>query len=304
MERLDKFTNKVKRDLLKIEIKNPDEVLSEIEGFLLSIGKIIITKEKVNLNFTLSSPEVARRVIKLLKIVGFRKSLNFVEKKGKKYFEIELNIPFKRILSLNIINEEDLKVHFKPKNESCIKSFLRGAFLGSGVVRDPRKGYYLEFRFQSESSILEIFEILKIIHFDFKERYRKKYTILYLQDRENIKEFLLFLGASGSYIQILENTIIKDMKNRLTKNINLEMKNLKKTINSYLKIKDAIIYLKKNGLTKNLSSSLKETINLRIKYPYLSLNELAKKMGVSKSCINHRLRRILKLKERFTNEES
>lgn len=304
MEKLDNFTNKVKRDLLKIETNNPDEVLSEIEGLLLSIGKIIITKEKINLNFTLSSPGVARRVIKLLKKVGFKKSLNFIEKKGKKYFEIELNLPFKNILSLNIINEEDLKVHFKPKNESCIKSFLRGVFLGSGVVRDPRKGYYLEFRFQSESSIFEILEILKIIHFDFKERYRKKYTILYLQDRENIKEFLLFIGASGSYIQILENTIIKDMKNRLTKNLNLEIKNLKKTINSYLKIKDAIIYLKKKGLTKNLSSSLKETINLRMKYPYLSLNELAKKMGVSKSCINHRLRRILKLKERLINEES
>lgn len=303
MEKLDNFTYKVKRDLLKLETNNSDEVLSEIEGFLLSIGKMIINKEDIKLNFTLSSPEVARRVIKLLKIVGFRKSLNFIEKKGKKYFEIELNIPFREMLNLNIFDGEDLKVHFKPKNESCIKSFLRGAFLASGVVRDPKKGYYLEFRFQSESSIFEIFEILKIIHFDFKERSRNKYKILYLQDRENIKEFLLFLGASSSFLQILDNTIIKDMKNRLTKNINLEMKNLKKTINSYLKAKDAIIYLKKNGLTKNLSSSLKETIDLRMKYPYLSLNELAKKMGVSKSCINHRLRRIVKLKERFMNEK-
>jgi len=303
VEKLDNFTQKVKRDLLKIEINKPDEVLSEIQGLLLSIGKIIITKDKIKLNFTYSSPEVARRTIKLLKIVGFKKSLNFIEKKGKKYFEIELNILLKDILRLNIVDEEDLKVHFKPKNEECIKSFLRGVFLGSGLVRDPKKGYYLEFRFQTESSISEIFEILKVIHFDFKERYRKRYTILYLQDRESIKEFLLFLGASGSYIQILENTIIKDMKNKLTKNVNLEMKNLKKTINSFLKTKDAIIYLKKNGLTKNLSSSLKETIDLRMKYPYLSLNELAKKIGVSKSCINHRLRRIIKLKERFMNEE-
>ncbi len=303
MEKLDYFTQKVKRDLLKIEVSKPDEILSEIQGLLLSIGKIIIAKEKIKLNFTLSSPEVARRVIKLLKVVGFKKSLNIIEKKGKKYFEIELNILLKDLLNLKIIDEYDLKVHFKPKNEENIKAFLRGAFLGSGVIRDPQKGYYLEFRFQSESSIFEIFEMLKIIHFNFKERDRKKYTILYLQDRESIKEFLLYLGASASFIQMLENSIIKDMKNKLTKNINLEMKNLKKTINSYLKIKDAIIYLKKNGLTRKLSPSLRETIDLKLKYPYLSLNELAKKIGVSKSCVNHRLRKIVKLKERFMNEE-
>jgi len=303
VEKIDYFTQIVKRDLLKIDINKPDEALSEIQGFLLSIGKIIITKEKTKINFTLSSPEIARRVIKLLKIAGFNKSLKIIEKKGRKYFEIEFNILLKDLLNLKIIDENDLKVHFRPKSEEDIKSFIRGAFLGSGVVRDPKKGYYLELRFQKESSIFEIFEILKIIHFNFKDRDRKNYIILYLQDRENIKEFLLYLGTSGSYMQVLENTIIKDIRNKLTKNVNLEMKNLKKTIDSYLKAKDAIIYLKKNDLIKNLSPSLKETIDLRMKYPYLSLNELAKKMGVSKSCINHRLRRIIKLKERFMNEE-
>ncbi len=48
--------------------------------------------------------------------------------------------------------KKTLKVHFKPRGEGSIKSFLRGAFLGSGAIRDPKKGYYLEIRFNKESS--------------------------------------------------------------------------------------------------------------------------------------------------------
>lgn len=303
MEKIDFFTQRVKRDLLKIDVSNFEEALSEIEGFLLTIGKIVISKEKTILNFTLSNPEIARRVVKLLNIIKFNKSLKIIERRGKKFFEIELNMLLNDLIKLNLVDQNDLKIHFKPKNEKCIKSFLRGVFLGSGIVRDPKKGYYLELRLQMESSIFEIYEILKVIHFNFKDRERKNYFILYLQDRESIKDFLLYLGASHSYISMLENTIIKDMKNRLTKNVNLEMKNLKKTIESYIKAKDAIIYLKKRGLVETLTPSLKEVIDLRMKYPYLSLNDLAKKLGVTKSCINHRLRRVIKLKERLMNEE-
>lgn len=303
MEKLENFTKQVKRDLLKTNINSLNEALLELQGFLLSIGKIIINKESIKLNFTFSSPEVARRVIKLLKFTGFKKRLNYMERRGKKLFEIDLKITKSDLNNFNLIDSVDFKVHFKPKNENFIKPFLRGVFLGSGYIRDPLKGYYLEFRLMNESSIFEMYELLKILHFNFKERERKRYIILYLQDRNDIKELLLYLGASGSYLNMLEKTIIKDMKNDITKNLNFEINNIKKTINSYLKAKDAIINLKKRGLINKLSKPLKEVAELRMRYPYSSLNELARKIGVTKSCINHRLRRLIKLYERYINEK-
>jgi len=124
-----------------------------------------------------------------------------------------------------------------------------------------------------------------------------------LQNKEEIKEFLLFIGASQAFFKLFENSLIKNMRNELTKNLNYELKNLKKTVDAYLKARDAIIYIKEKGFYKNLSQTLKKTIDYRLRYPDLSLNELALKLGVSKSCINHRIRRIIKIAERLKNEE-
>ncbi|MDI6861278.1 MAG: DNA-binding protein WhiA [Caldisericia bacterium] len=304
MENLDLYSITVKRDLLRTKINDYNEVIAEIQGFLITCGKVILSKDYTKIVFLLSSPEISRRVITdSNKIFKTKKDIKLVKKRGKNFIEISYEIKLDDLIKSEIIDENDLKVHFKPKGENAVKSFLRGAFLGSGVIRNPKKGYYLEIRFNKESSYYEFYEITKIFHFNFKEREKDGYNILYLQNKDDIKEFLLFIGASYSYFSLFENLIMKDMKNELTKNLNFELKNLKKTVDAYVKARDAIIYIKEKGYYKKLTPALKEIVDLRLKYPELSLRELALKLGVSKSCVNHRLRRIIEIAGKLKNEK-
>lgn len=304
MENLDLYSITVKRDLLKTKPNEYEEVIAEIQGLLLTCGKVVISKEKTKILFHLSSPEISRRVITdSNKIFKTKKDVKLFKKRGKNYIEVSYEIKLDDLIKSQIIDENDLKIHFKPKGESSIKSFLRGSFLGSGFIRNPKKGYYLEIRFNKESSYYEFYEIAKIFHFNFKEREKDGYNILYLQNKDDIKEFLLFIGASSSYFSLFESLIMKDMKNELTKNLNFELKNLKKTVEAYVKARDAIIYIKEKGLYKKLTPALKEIVDLRLKYPELSLRELALKLGVSKSCVNHRLRRIINIASKLKNEK-
>ena len=48
---------------------------------------------------------------------------------------------------------------------------------------------------------------------------------------------------------------------------------------------------------KDLSEELVALAKLRLKYPEKTLQELADMLGVSKSCINHRLRRLIEIAE-------
>ncbi|MCX8094615.1 MAG: DNA-binding protein WhiA [Caldisericia bacterium] len=304
MENLDLYTNNVKRDILRTKPREYNEILAEIQGFLLTCGNIFISREKSGVIFVIPSPEISRRVISdSNKIFTGKREIKLFKLKGRNFIEISYNVKLDDLIRSGLIDEKDLKVHFKPKGEGSIKSFLRGSFLGSGAIRDPKKGYYLEIRFNKESSYYEFFEIAKVNHFNFKERDKNSYKILYLQNKDDIKEFLLFIGASQSFFSIFENSLIKDMRNELTKNVNYEIKNLKKTVDAYIKARDAIIYIKEKGYYKNLTPALKKIVELRLKYPDLSLRELALKLGVTKSCVNHRLRRIIKIAMRLKNEE-
>ena len=130
---------------------------------------------------------------------------------------------------------------------------------------------------------------------------RRNKRVLYLQSRENIKEFLGFIGASASFLSLLNQEIRKNLKGSLTTKINYEMKNIGKIVDSYLKLKDAILFLKKEGVFNELTPLLRETGEIRLRYPDKSLKEVAGIIGISKSALNHRLRRILKIKERYIN---
>ena len=168
-----------------------------------------------------------------------------------------------------------------------------------GTVTDPRKEYYLELRLSEDSSFFEIMELVQILHFNFKLRIRRNKRVLYLQSRNGIKEFLGFIGASSSFLSLLDQEIKMNLKESLTTKINYEMRNIGKIVDSYLKIRDAILFLKREGAFNNLTPALKKAAEVRLKYPDKSLREVADIIGISKSALNHRLRRILKIREKL-----
>ena len=87
----------------------------------------------------------------------------------------------------------------------------------------------------------------------------------------------------------------RETANSLNRAIICETANLDKTVAAASKHLLAIGELKNRDEFDNLAPSLKETAQARAEHPEATLQALADILGVSKSCLNHRLRKIVEL---------
>ena len=185
------------------------------------------------------------------------------------------------------------------QNKCCQKAFLRGIFLGSGCIVDPNTDYHFEITTKTKKNANIILDIMNNI-IGFEARLLKRATnlyVIYIKDSDQISMMLSFLGASKSLLDYENIRVERSIKNNINRNINCETANMGKTIAASYKQIAAIDKLEKNNVIDKLPYELKEACLLRKKYPESSLGELCKlcKEPVTKSGINHRLCKIIKL---------
>ena len=180
-----------------------------------------------------------------------------------------------------------------------VKKDLRLKFIKCGVVYEPTRGYHLEYRFKS---VDEANDTLKeLVGFNIEGKLsideKRKYAIIYIVDANTIMETLSVLGASLSlkyYKKVVDEKKRIANTNRI---VNFETANIKKTANAILRQLDDIKKLLKKYDIRALDADLKIVIRARNKYKSLNMEELAKKIGISKSALNHRFIRIRKMGE-------
>lgn len=220
--------------------------------------------------------------------------------KAEKFGEYLTSVPLK-----NILNEEFREyLDISKLNECCIKSILKGVFLGSGCIVDPLVDYHFEAIFKNKACGEYFFNLLSVLDFTPKLIKRKKQNIVYFKESEQISLFLSILGANNAVLKFEQIRVEKEVKNKINRTTNCETANLSKTINSAVKQIDAINKLKKNGKFASLNDKLKYTAKLRLKYPTESLDYIAsitakdEKNKISKSGLKHRLDKIIEIAEK------
>lgn len=96
--------------------------------------------------------------------------------------------------------------------------------------------------------------------------------------------------------------IVRDMRNSVNRLVNCETANLNKTIDAASKQIENIQFIESTvGLT-SLPEKLQEIAELRLEYPEVSLKELGEMIpsgAISKSGINHRIRKINEFAEKL-----
>ena len=96
--------------------------------------------------------------------------------------------------------------------------------------------------------------------------------------------------------------ILRDMRNSVNRLVNCETANLNKTISAAVRQIDNIKYIANTVTVEALPDKLREIAQLRVKYPDVSLAELGEMLStgpISKSGINHRLRKIDQIANRL-----
>ena len=178
--------------------------------------------------------------------------------------------------------------------QNCIPSFLRGVFLVSGSVSDPRSSYHLDFSLD-EKTAKTVSALLEKQGLAPRQTVRRGETVLYYKGSESIEDVLTYLGATKSSLEIMNAKIYKDLRNSANRLSNCEMANIGKSAGAAAAQLEAIRYLRENGLLNQLPEELRLTAVLRDENPDLPLRLLAELHNppLTKSGMNHRLCKIL-----------
>ena len=204
---------------------------------------------------------------------------------------------------LDIVNIEDYKEKLndlyeqynKIETQEEIISFLRGAFLASGYVLNPKDSYHLEFVVSSQDSVESIKKMLTNLGLNCSVTTRKKHKIAYIKDGDNISELLILLGANVGVLKFEEQRVEKEMNNNMNRVINCETGNLNKTINASKKQIEDIEFLKQHNMLELLPAKLQDICNIRLENPEYTLIDISNVLGISKSGVNNRFKKIHKI---------
>lgn len=293
------FSSEIKEELSKLaNLANKEAVKYEFLGYLAT-NHIVVEHDKKSekLKFSTENEYNINRFGKLLNNLQCTKyEIQIVGKT----FSITVSIPDLEEISYQkgqiILNQKQIKEQIN-KQEILQKAFVRGAFLGSGSVSNPKSNYHLEILLSQLENAKLILEILQNYDITFKQITKKYGYGIYAKDGEEISKFLAFIGANNSVLHFEEIRVYREIRNNVNRKVNCETANLNKTVNSALKQIEAIKYLEEKGKLEQLTDGMQEIAKLRVAHPEASLAELGAmlKKPIGKSGVNHRLKTIEKI---------
>lgn len=136
---------------------------------------------------------------------------------------------------------------------------------------------------------------------------RKKGYVLYIKEGEKITEFLSLIGAHQALLYFEDVRIVKDMRNSVNRLHNCEIANINKTVNAATRQMENIQLIEQEIGLENLPKRLREVAELRLAHPDINLKELGEMLPsgvVSKSGINHRLRKINEIADKLREKQN
>lgn len=183
--------------------------------------------------------------------------------------------------------------------------FLRGVFLACGVVSNPDSQYHLEFSVPADEKCDRLCTLITESGMKVRKSLRKGQPFLYTKDSEGISDILTFIGAMISSMEIMNAKIYKGLRNDVNRAVNCEAANIAKTVAAGTKqSEDADFIISSKGVDF-LDEDLRELALIRRENPDKSLRELGELLTppISRSGVNHRLKRISELADKLRNEK-
>ena len=183
------------------------------------------------------------------------------------------------------------------EDPGCSEAFVKGAFLAGGSVTDPEKRFHLELATSHHSVSRELRAMLLEMDLEPKEAERGAHSLLYFKKADQISDFLARIGAHVAAMNILTAKVDKEMRNTVTRQINCDSANADKTVSAAMRQNEAIRRLIKRDGLDGLPEALRDAALLRLANPEASLADLAllSNPPVTKSCLSHRLNKIILL---------
>lgn len=309
------FNSDVKEELTRIQAQCSHcdramlAALIRVEGTLFISGK-----NRYRLEVVTDAPYVARLAWRLLhETYKLRTELTTRRSVLHKTPNYLIDVPAQSglpdaLVDMGIIRDGALKLGVAEdlvNKQCCTAAYLRGAFLGSGFVSDPRGDFHFEISVESREMADDLVRMMSEKGIRAKSMQRRSSFIVYLKSGEAILEFLAFVGAHQSAL-VLENArVVKSVRNEVNRQTNAEVANQKKAAAASVDQIYAMRSVLEAYGADRLPPALREIIRLRVAYPDATLKELGDRADppLSKSAVYHRIRRIEQMARELSGKD-
>ena len=306
------FATEVKNELCFLDYSDND-VIVLLSGFVrnnysIVDGCLVLSTENAKIARFLFS--MFKRIYDVNVIIN-QGSMNNFKKKSSYNVVISDKVSFilNDLMIIDYDGNETFIDDLFVSNEDLKRDYLRGCFLASGSVNDPKTSrYHLEFLVDRIVDAKFISSLLSVFYINSKIIDRDKGYMVYVKEAEKIGDFLRVISANKAVMYYEDIRIYRDHKNMTNRLNNCEQANVDKIIDASSKqIEDINIIVNKLGLDL-VDSKVKDVIVYRLKYPEVSLGELSDIMSyetgksITKSGLNHRFRKIHEIANRLREE--
>ena len=300
------FTSEVKEEICTLKFDKADKI-SELSGIIGS------SFDGHNIRVVTESNMVARRIYSLIKDlfgiypkVTVRKGYNY----NKKFLYIVEVLENKKKVLDELGIGDFVPSLFIWADEGLARAYLRGVFLTSGSINDPKTArYHLEFNLSNLNYAEFIKKLLNSFNLNSKILHRENHYMVYVKGASEIGDFLRMISAMKAVLYYEDIRIYRDHKNMTNRLNNCEQANVDRAIETALNQVKDIKFIENNGNLDMLNEKEKIAANYRLKYPEASLLELAEIISMetetktSKSSLYYRFKKIseiaLKIKENY-----
>ncbi|MEG2298555.1 MAG: DNA-binding protein WhiA, partial [Anaerovoracaceae bacterium] len=303
------FTSETKAELARVTLKKKCCMLAEIAGFIRICGSVgLMGFGKFKIVMTTDNPAIARHYKMLIKEyfsvdvtlevgqgTGLKKGNYYILTIGDSLAELILRETGILMIreGMNFISDGIYSGIVKSKCDK--KAYLRGLFLGAGIVTNPEKEYHFEIVCQTETLANDVRKLLNsFVDITAKSVARKKEFVVYVKESSQIVDILAIMGASNQIFKYENVKITKEIRNAANRINNCDQANIDKAVAAAEKHIANIKILDQAIGIDNLPDKLKEVAYLRLENPDVSLVELGEMLNppLKKSGVNKRLLKI------------
>lgn len=305
------FTLKVKNQIIGNGLENACCKQAALAAFLRLAGSVISVNGSLGFEVVTECECAAEFFINLLEemysaeitITGAKK--DNLSGRDKITFGCRGQKAERILLELGIVAYEDggyalklLPDKYVLENDCCKQAYIKGAFLASGscvVPAENKNGYHLEVVFSVGGAADDFADMLIKLGINAKTSTRKDSSIVYLKSGSDISDMLALMGASLAVLEINDIMAQKSLTNDINRAVNCMAGNLVKQMDASVKYIRAIEKLERQGRLNTLLPELLEVAKMRKQHENSSLSELAELLGISKSSLSRRLKKIMDL---------
>ncbi len=304
------FTRIFREELAHVEDKQPCCRLAAVAGLVHTAGTFLIhggttEEERYEIRVATTVQGAARMVFSHFKAMGADAQLVTSREprfRHRLVYEVHLAGTPAALQALNemgvLTDNFGLRTSIAQwlvKKPCCRSAFLRGCLIGAGSANTPQKEAHLEILTPHQDFSVDLVRLLDEMEFHPGSIVRRGSYVVYVKGRDEVAGVLALAGAHAAALEVQEQAVVKEVRARANRVANCDSANVRRTGAAASKQLEAIATLERTDRLMALPFALREVAQLRSENPHMNLDELAEAGGdgLSRSAVNHRLRRLV-----------